>query len=150
MDSDAPRTDPAISFEQGFASRRRINGLFNVDVVTALREVSREFVNGPFWPTAIKAIFAGWRIALMIWLLPSAKSARVFVTVLLTYVIAIGGFSQVIAGSVEAFFSVFTSQASVYDYLKGFFAPTILGNTIGGVALVALLNHAPLATELRD
>ena len=31
----------------------------------------------------------------------------------------------------------------------GFLAPTLLGNTLGGVALVALLNHAPLVTELR-
>ena len=69
---------------------------------------------------------------------------------LLTYVVAIGRFSHIIAGSVEAFFAVFAGEASVYDYLTGFFAPTILGNTIGGVALVALLNHAPLAPELRD
>jgi formate/nitrite transporter FocA (FNT family) len=133
-----------------FAGLLAINGVFNDDVRTALREVGREAVSGPFWPTAIKAIFAGWLIALMIWLLPSARSARLFVILLLTYVVAIGRFSHVIAGSVEAFFAVFTGDASVYDYLAGFFIPTILGNTIGGVALVALLNHAPLAPELRD
>jgi formate-nitrite transporter family protein len=32
----------------------------------------------------------------------------------------------------------------------GFFLPSILGNTLGGVALVALLNHAPLAPELQE
>ncbi len=133
-----------------FAGLLAINGLFNDDVRTALREIGREAVSGPFWPTAIKAIFAGWLIALMIWLLPSARSARLFVILLLTYVVAIGHFSHVIAGSVEAFFAVFTGDASVYDYVAGFFIPTILGNTIGGVALVALLNHAPLAPELRD
>jgi formate/nitrite transporter FocA (FNT family) len=133
-----------------FAGLLAINGVFNDDVRTALREIGREAVSGPFWPTAIKAIFAGWLIALMIWLLPSARSARLFVILLLTYVVAIGRFSHVIAGSVEAFFAVFTGDASVYDYLAGFFIPTILGNTIGGVALVALLNHAPLAPELRD
>ena len=46
--------------------------------------------------------------------------------------------------------TVFTGQASVGDYLAGFFFPTILGNTLGGVALVALLNHAPLAPEFQD
>jgi formate/nitrite transporter FocA (FNT family) len=56
----------------------------------------------------------------------------------------------VIAGSVEAFYAMFAGQASVYDYLTGFFFPTILGNTVGGVALVALLNHAPLVSELQD
>jgi formate/nitrite transporter FocA (FNT family) len=86
----------------------------------------------------------------MIWLLPGAKSARLFVILLLTYVVAIGRFSHIIAGSVEAFFAVFAGNASLADYAVGFFLPTIIGNTIGGVALVALLNHAPLAPELRE
>ena len=133
-----------------FASLLTINGLFDDDVRTSLQEISHYSVSGPFWPTAIKAIFAGWLIALMIWLLPSARSARLLVIMLLTYVVAIGRFSHVIAGSVEAFYAMFAGQASVYEYLMGFFVPTILGNTIGGVALVALLNHAPLVSELQD
>ena len=133
-----------------FARLLAIDGLFSDAVRAALQEIGRQAVSGPFWPTAIKSIFAGWLIALMIWLLPSARSARLLVIMLLTYVVALGGFSHVIAGSVEAFYAVFVGQASVYDYLTGFFAPTILGNTIGGVALVALLNHAPLVSELRD
>ena len=112
--------------------------------------IGRNAISGPFWPTAIRALFAGWLIALMIWLLPSARSARLLVIMLLTYIVALGGFSHVIAGSVESAYAVFAGQASVWDYLTGFFLPTILGNTVGGVALVALLNHAPLAPELQN
>ena len=64
-------------------------------------EIGRNAISGPFWPTAIRAVFAGWLIALMIWLLPSARSARLLVIMLLTYIVALGGFSHVIAGSVE-------------------------------------------------
>jgi formate-nitrite transporter family protein len=133
-----------------FASLLRINGLFDEDVRASLQEISNYSVSGPFWPTAIKSIFAGWLIALMIWLLPSARSARLLVIMLLTYVVAIGRFSHVIAGSVEAFYAIFAGQASSYQYLMSFFVPTILGNTIGGVALVTLLNHAPLISELQN
>ena len=115
-----------------------------------MEDLSRDSLSGAFWPTLTKAIFAGWLIALMIWLLPSARSARLLVIMLLTYIVAIGRFSHIIAGSVEALFAVFDGRASLYDYLAGFFVPTIIGNTIGGVALVALLNHAPLATELQE
>jgi formate-nitrite transporter family protein len=132
-----------------FARLFAIDGLFSDNVRTAIQEIGRQAVSGLFWPTAIKAIFAGWLIALMIWLLPSARSARLLVIMLLTYVVALGGFSHVIAGSVEAFYAMFTGQVSAYDYVTVFFAPTILGNTIGGVALVALLNHAPLVSELQ-
>ena len=38
-------------------------------------------------------------------------------------------------------------HATALDYLWRFLVPTLIGNTIGGVALVAILNHAPLATE---
>ncbi len=133
-----------------FAGLLTMNGLFPEPVRAAMIEIGRNAVSGPFWPTAIRAVFAGWLIALMIWLLPSARSARLLVIMLLTYIVALGGFSHVIAGSVESAFAVFSGQASVGEYLAGFFLPTILGNTLGGVALVALLNHAPLAPELQD
>jgi formate/nitrite transporter FocA (FNT family) len=85
----------------------------------------------------------------MVWLLPSARSARLFVIMLLTYVVALGTLPHIIAGSVEAAFAVFSGHASVRDYLVDFLAPTLVGNTIGGVALAALLNYAPLAPEFR-
>jgi formate/nitrite transporter FocA (FNT family) len=133
-----------------FAGLLTFPGLFPEPVRETMSEIGRNAVSGPFWPTAIRAVFAGWLIALMIWLLPSARSARLLVIMLLTTVVAVGGFSHVIAGSVEAAFAVFNGHASVGEYLAGFFVPTILGNTLGGVALVALLNHAPLAPELQD
>jgi formate/nitrite transporter FocA (FNT family) len=133
-----------------FATLLAIPGLFAEPMQAALRTIAHDAVSGPFWPTLVKAVFAGWLIALMVWLLPSARSARLFVIMMLTYVVAIGRFSHVIAGSVEAAYAVLTGLVSAEDYVKGFFLPTILGNTIGGVALVALLNHAPLAPDLRE
>ena len=133
-----------------FAGLLSIDGVFAQPVRAAMSDIARDAVTGPFWPTLVKAILAGWLIALMVWLLPSARSAKLFVILLITYVVAVGRFSHVIAGSVEAFFAVLTGQASVPDYLIGFFVPTLVGNTVGGVALVALLNHAPLAPDVRE
>jgi formate/nitrite transporter FocA (FNT family) len=133
-----------------FAGLLSIPDLFPQAQTEALAEIAVASVSGPFWPTLVKAILAGWLIALMVWLLPGSKSARLFVIILLTYVVAVGQFSHIIAGSVEAAHAVFIGKASLADYALGFFLPTIIGNTIGGVALVALLNHAPLAPELRE
>jgi formate/nitrite transporter FocA (FNT family) len=133
-----------------FAGLISIPGLFPETVEAALRSIAHDSVSGAFLPTFVKSILAGWLIALMVWLLPGAKSARLFVIMLLTYVVAVGRFSHIIAGSVEAFYAVLVDGASIRDYLVGFLAPTIIGNTIGGVALVALLNHAPLAPELQE
>lgn len=125
-------------------------GLFAPEIRTALDHISHEAVSGEFWPTLIKSVLAGWLIALMVWLLPSARSARILVILVLTYVVAVGRFSHIIAGSVEAAYGVLTGAAGLGEYAWRFFLPTILGNTIGGVALVAMLNHAPLSAELRD
>ena len=68
---------------------------------------------------------------------------------LLTYIVGVGQFSHIIAGSAESAFAVITGHGSVADYFLRFLLPTLIGNTLGGVALVALLNHAPLVPELQ-
>jgi formate/nitrite transporter FocA (FNT family) len=125
-------------------------GLFPVPVQDALAHFARESTSGAFGPTLVRAILSGWLIALMAWLLPSARSARFFVIVFLTYGVALGGFTHIIAGSVEAAYAVFSGNAPLTQYCVYFLLPTLIGNTIGGVALVALLNHAPLATQLQQ
>ena len=67
---------------------------------------------------------------------------------LITYVVALCQLAHIIAGSTEAAFAVLTGAAGLGAYLGGFLVPTLVGNTIGGVLLVALLNHAPLTSEL--
>ena len=63
--------------------------------------------------------------------------------------VALGRLSHIVAGSSEAAYGVLTGDATVLDYLWRFAAPTLLGNTAGGVALVALLNHAPVSHKLQ-
>jgi formate-nitrite transporter family protein len=123
--------------------------LFSDPVRQAMTEIGQDIITGPIGYKFLKAILAGWLIALMVWLLPSARSARLFVIMLLTYVVALTRLPHVIAGSVEAAFSVISGHASVADYFLHFLLPVLIGNTIGGVALVAFLNHAPLAPELQ-
>ena len=120
---------------------------FAPPVWRALESIADEAVLAPFAPMIVHAILAGWIIALMVWLLPSAGSAKTLIIFVLTYVVAMAQFSHVIAGSCEAAFAVLTGSHTLGEYFTVFLGPTLLGNTIGGVALVALLNHAPLATE---
>jgi len=131
-----------------FAGFISIPGTFPPDVQNSLVTIGTEALSDQFWPTVIKAILAGWLIALMVWLLPSAQTAKMFVIMLLTYIVGIGRFPHIIAGSVESAFAVFSGHATILAYFGKFLFPTLLGNTIGGVAMVALLNHAPLAVEI--
>lgn len=110
-----------------------------------LRELATEQLHGNFTTTMVGAIFAGWLIALMVWLLPFAETARFFVIIIVTWIIGLAGFPHVIAGSVEAFYGVLTDVAGWRAFLVQFFLPALIGNTIGGVVLVAALNYGQVA-----
>jgi formate/nitrite transporter FocA (FNT family) len=133
-----------------FAAMLQVPGVFSDDVVKALGVLAKQPFSGDFAVTTLRAIYAGWLIALMVWLLPSARSARLVTILLITYVIAISKLSHIIAGSVEASYAVMVGTASVQGYLLGFFAPTLLGNMIGGISLVAIINHGSIAAEITD
>jgi formate/nitrite transporter FocA (FNT family) len=119
-------------------------------VMGALAQVGQAAVERPFWTVLLTAILAGWLIALMVWLLPSSSNIKLFVIVFLAYTVALGQFSHIIAGSTDASYAVLIGRASLCQYVANFFVPTLIGNTIGGVLLVALLNHAPVAPELEN
>src|SRR4051812_39420841 len=77
----------------------------------------------------------------MVWLMPGARETRFALILLLTWLVSIAGFAHIIAGSVDVSFLIFSDQASVADYLWRFFALTLLGNIVGGVTLVTVLNY---------
>lgn len=116
----------------------------------ALAQLAHESVSHPFWNTLLRSVFAGWLIALMVWLLPSAHTAKILVIALITWVVALAKLSHIIAGSAEAAYGVMSGAASFGQYFGAFLLPTLIGNMIGGVSLVAILNHAPLSEEVAE
>ena len=75
--------------------------------------------------------------------MPGAESARVSIIIILTtYIIGLGSFNHIVAGSTTVFYMVVSHGVSFITYLRQFFLPTLLGNIVGGVALVAALGHA--------
>ena len=132
-----------------FSSVISRQGLVTPEAHAAMITLAAHTMSQPFWPTVGTAAAAGWLIGLMVWLLPGAGPSRPLLIILLTYTVAMCQFPHIVAGSVEAAFSVLSGHAAVGDYLGRFFLPTLLGNTIGGTALVALINHAQIADELK-
>jgi len=78
----------------------------------------------------------------MVWLLPAAESARVSIIIIVTYLVGIGGFNHIIAGSTTMFFLIVTNYIGWKVYAVQFLIPTLLGNVLGGMSLVAALGHA--------
>ena len=116
--------------------------IFPPQIQQSLIQVSHGATEGSFGVIFMRAIFAGWLIALMVWLLPAAESARVSIIIIITYLIGLGGFNHVVAGSTKSLLLVVTGMETWSSFLVRFFFPTLLGNIVGGVSLVAFLGHA--------
>src|SRR5215469_6752643 len=122
------------------------SAIFPPHIHQVLLQVSAGTGDGAFGAVFIRAVFAGWLIALMVWLLPAAESARISIIVIITYIIRLGGFNHVIAGSTKVMFLVVTGAEAWSHYFMRFFLPTLIGNIVGGVSLVAFLGHAQIAS----
>ena len=116
--------------------------VFDSPIKQSLMDVAVSHVGSSFGSVFVRAIFAGWLIALMVWLLPAAESAKVSIIFAMTYLITLGGFSHIIAGSTTMFYLVLMKSIHWGTYFTKFFFPTLLGNILGGVSLVAALGHA--------
>jgi formate/nitrite transporter FocA (FNT family) len=112
------------------------------DIKRALSDIAGEAMRHDWWTTFLHAIYAGWIIALLVWVLPGAEHNKVAVIVIMTWLIAAGGFAHVVAGSSEVFYAAARGEASWADALAGFVLPSLIGNMVGGITLVAALNHA--------
>jgi formate/nitrite transporter FocA (FNT family) len=125
--------------------------LFGDAMQASLSHVAEVATRGGFGLCLYRGIFAGWLVALMAWLLASTREtiAQIVLVWLTTAPIAALGFRHSIAGSVEAFYRAASGEAGWLEMLFGFIVPTVIGNTIGGVALVALLNHAQVPRDAR-
>jgi formate/nitrite transporter FocA (FNT family) len=84
----------------------------------------------------------------MVWLLPSADGAQFHVITMMTWLIAVGGFTHIVAGSMEAFLLAVNGQLSLGGLLLGFVAPVLTGNIVGGTVLFAVLSYAQVMKEI--
>jgi formate/nitrite transporter FocA (FNT family) len=111
-------------------------------------EISRQILDHGWLEMFFKGVSAGFLIAAMVWLLPSADSAQFHVITLMTYLIAAGGFAHIVAGSVEAFLLVANGQLGVWAMLTEFTVPVLAGNIVGGTVLFAVLSYAQVMQEI--
>jgi formate/nitrite transporter FocA (FNT family) len=131
-----------------FAAAVTIPGLFPADIGHAFVKLGTDAAAPGFLAVTIKAVFAGWLIALMVWLMPASGTAKFVVIIAVTWLIAVAHFSHVIAGSAETGLAAMRGAIGWGDYLVGFLLPAFIGNSIGGVVFVALLNHAQVKEEV--
>ena len=92
---------------------------------------------------------AGFYVAAIVWMLPSSRAGAPFVIMLFTYLIAMGEFTHVIAGSAELFLLMLSGGIAPMQ-VASLLGATLVGNILGGTGLFALLAYGQVAREIPD
>ena len=72
---------------------------FEPKIQNSFMELAREALKPSFADKVLRGIFAGWLIALLVWILGAAKSEGIAIIIILTYIVGLGRLTHVIAGS---------------------------------------------------
>jgi formate/nitrite transporter FocA (FNT family) len=111
-------------------------------------EISRHIMGHGWVEMFFKGVSSGFLMAAMVWMIPGAEAAQFHVVVLMTYVIAAGGFMHIVAGAVEAFLLLLHGDLGWWPLLAEFTLPVLAGNIVGGTALFGLIAYAQVMREI--
>ncbi|NHE56663.1 formate/nitrite transporter family protein [Cyclobacterium plantarum] len=126
-----------IFFIEGLASQLH---LFENDTMIT---IGTHILDHSYWVLFLSAIFAGWLMGLLTWLLNSTTEAftRIFLIVMITGTIGFVGFHHSIVGNIEVFGAFLHSPSISFSNYILFLLITLLGNGVGGSIVVALFKY---------
>jgi formate/nitrite transporter FocA (FNT family) len=123
--------------------------LFQPAVRDAMLALAKDAVKVTFGLAVLRGIFAGWLIALVVWMLAAVDSGRLTIIIIVTYVVGLAHLTHIIAGAVEILFLPMVGAASWFSVVWSYMIPTLIGNILGGSSLTAALNHAQVVAGMR-
>ncbi|WP_339502941.1 formate/nitrite transporter family protein [Pseudomonas silesiensis] len=121
--------------------------IFDSKTDLAFLDIGRKIMENDASQMFAKGIVSGWMIATMVWMIPSMESAKMWIIILITYLMALGDFTHIVVGSAEVSYLVFAGELPWKDFWLIFAGPTLLGNIVGGSFIFALISHAQIRSE---
>lgn len=130
------------------ASLYAYGGVLSDDVFETMTELSHHATGMAPLEGMMRGIPAGILIAALVWMLPSSQGSEVAIIVLFTWLIALGDFTHIVAGSVEMAFLLVLAEIGVVQAVFGFFIPVLIGNVLGGTVIFTMLTWAQVQPEI--
>ncbi|CAI8867444.1 MULTISPECIES: formate/nitrite transporter family protein [Pseudomonas] len=121
--------------------------IFDSKTDIAFLEVGRKVMTNDISQMFAKGIVSGWMIATMVWMIPSMEHAKIWIILVITYLMALGDFTHIVVGSVEVSYLVWAGDETWQAFWLDFALPTLAGNIIGGSFIFALISHAQVRSD---
>lgn len=115
---------------------------------TAMADIIRHVLENSTEEMFAKGIGAGWLIAALVWIIASTQGLEFFIIGLLTYLIALLGFTHIVAGTAEMLYGWLAGLVNFREAALQFFLPTLAGNVFGGTVLFSVLSYAQVRDEI--
>ncbi|HET9017916.1 MAG TPA: formate/nitrite transporter family protein [Thermomicrobiaceae bacterium] len=128
------------------------SGVFGDTASVFMRHYALDKLDYPFWTALVKAIFAGWLMTVLTWLVLASASAvqRLVVIWIIGFLIVAGHFNHVVISAAEIFMAIgLGAPITLGAWFERSFVPALIGNLIGGVVFVTLLGYVH-ARSLRE
>ena len=122
--------------------------LVPAEIGAAVVDASRHYAGLTAWTAFVHAIGAGFLVAALVWSMPGAEGSKFVLIAFTGWLIALAGFTHVVAGMVEIAALVLVGDLSAVDAFLTLALPTLAGNVAGGTGLFALLTYAQVRNEV--
>jgi formate/nitrite transporter FocA (FNT family) len=118
-------------------------GVFGDPAALAATDIAMKGIDTPFWDLFFKGGFAGLIVAGVVWLDYAVRDTitRFFLIYMAFLMIPYADLFHVVVSFTELMYLVFLGEPVLLSGLTGFILPVLLGNTIGGVVLVTVVNY---------
>ncbi|MFB1064072.1 formate/nitrite transporter family protein [Natrinema sp. H-ect4] len=118
-------------------------GVFSPEAADAAMYLGTHGMETAWLDLFFKATFAGLIVAGVVWVEYSAREtiARIVIVYLAFLAIPIGNLFHVVTSFTEMAYVVFLGEFGLFAGLTQFVLPVLLGNTIGGILLVTVVNY---------
>lgn len=107
-------------------------------------QIAGELLKHSAWVILLSAVFAGWLMGLLSWLMTAARdtTSQVLIIWLIATVIGLGHLHHSIVGAGEVFAGALCAQEITFIDAARFVVWATLGNILGGVAFALLLRYS--------
>ncbi|MFP9459826.1 formate/nitrite transporter family protein [Pectobacterium brasiliense] len=122
--------------------------VFDGETRVALVDIAMKVMKHSPTEMFANAVVSGWIIATMVWMLPRAYSAKLWIIIIMTWMIAFSNLTHIVAGASEIFYLVFIGHIPWQAFIWPFALPTLAGNIIGGTFIFALISHAQIRNDM--
>lgn len=118
-------------------------GVFSPEAAAVAVDLAEKGIATPMWALFFKAAFAGLIVAGVVWINFAAQDtiSRLVAVYIAFLAIPLGDLFHVVVSFTEVIYLLFVGDIAFLAGMWNFVIPVLLGNTLGGVLLVTVVNY---------